>query len=340
MKAMVYSDFGKLEMREVERPVPNPGEALLKVSHVGICGSELEGFAKRSPRRKPPVIMGHEFSGTVVEVNNGDDSDIKPGDGVAANPLVTCGHCEFCRTGRTSICPNRQLLSMHRNGAFAEYVTVPLANLYGFRDNSSLHRGAFVEPCANAVHVLRLAQTPTPHYVAVMGAGTIGLMCAQVARLIGAPELMIVDVVPFRLELAKRNGFADHTVNAREENVVQSGKDFTRARGFDVVIDAAGLNETRRNSLELLAPGGVAVWIGTHDDDTTIAGMGTVTNERTIKGSYGFTDADFRKAVSLMESGKIEVESWTKTFPLDNGIEVFFSLLQGKTDFVKALLTP
>jgi len=338
MKAVLYSNFGEMRfIDDAPRPEPRSGEALVRVSHVGICGSELEGFVKRSPRRKPPLILGHEFSGTVLEVNGGDE--VKVGDTVAANPLVVCGQCELCLRGLTSICPNRELLSMHRPGAFAEYVCVPTRNLHQV-DESALMRAAFVEPCANAVHVLRLAQTPTPRLVAVMGAGTIGGLCAQVARLVGAPELLIVDVSDFRLDLAVKAGHADRAVNARDTDVLGAAREFTKGRGFDVVIDAVGMEVTRRQSVEMLAPGGTAVWIGTYHDDTSIGGMGIVSNERCVKGSYGFSEADFQKAVGLMTRGKIEVESWTREFPLAEGADVFYRLLKGETSYIKALLRP
>jgi L-iditol 2-dehydrogenase len=338
MKAMMYSAPLELQMMEVEKPVPGPGEVLIRVASVGICGSELEGFAKQSPRRVPPLIMGHEFSGTVVELGEGAER-VSVGQRVTANPLITCGSCVNCRMGRSNACPNRRLLSMHRPGAFAEWVAIPESQLYPIADDFTFDKASLVEPLANGVHAVRLAADPTARYVCVIGSGTIGILAAQAAKLLGGVQVLIADINDHRLSLAKGPS-ADATVNTRQEDLKKAALDFTGGAGFDYSIDAVGMSETRRLSAEVLRPGGTSVWIGIHSDETTVSGMDTVTTEKRLQGSYAYTNQDFEKSFQLLASGAIESDSWMRTFPLDQGVETFTDLLGGKTEHVKAILKP
>jgi threonine dehydrogenase-like Zn-dependent dehydrogenase len=338
MKAMVYTAPLELQILELEDPVPAPGEVRIRVASAGICGSELEGFANRSPRRRPPLIMGHEFSGTISALGEGVD-DFSVGQRVAVHPLITCGRCDLCLMGRSNACPNRILLSMHRPGAFAEYVTVPTTQLFPLTEGFSFNRASMIEPLANGVHAVRLASDPTAEAVCVFGAGTIGILAAQAAKRIGGVRILLVDVNDHRLELAK-GSVADAVANTRTQDLMQIAQEFTGGKGFDYSIDAVGISETRRLSADVLRPGGTAVWVGLHSDDTTVSGMGAVLNERRLQGSYGFTTQDYKKAFQLLESGAIEIESWSRNFPLEEGVEVFTDLLGGKTEHIKAILQP
>jgi L-iditol 2-dehydrogenase len=325
-------------MLDVEKPAPQPGEVLLKVAAAGICGSELEGFATKSPRRVPPLIMGHEFSGTIEAVGEGV-TDFSVGQRVTVNPLITCGQCDLCRMGRTNACPNRRLTGMHRPGAFAEWLTVPAGQLYLLPDDFSFNRASMVEPLANGVHAVRLAADPTAQAVCVFGAGTIGILAAQAAKLLGNVRILIADVNDRRLSLAL-NSAADQTVNTRTQDLKQAAADFTNGRGFAYSIDAVGLSETRSLAADVLRPGGTAVWVGLHADETAVSGMGAVLGEKRLQGSYGYTQQDFQKAFQLLQSGAIEIESWCRNFPLEEGVTIFTDLLGGKTEHVKAILQP
>lgn len=335
---MVYTAPGELKILEVDRPTPSEGEVVLRVSASGICGSELEGFATRSPRRVPPLIMGHEFGGIVVEVGEGVTS-VKTGDLVAVNPLLWCGQCDLCRRGCTNICRNRQLIGMHRPGAFAEYVAVPEKALHPLPSGFTPEMTAMVEPVANAVHVLAVAQNPAPQTVVIFGAGTIGLFCARVAKLCGGPRVVVVDINPYRLEVAKEL-VADRVVNAQREDLKEAAKEVTNGEGFDLAIDAVGLSETRAEALNLVHPGGTVVWIGLHSDATSLSGMEAVLYEKRIQGSYAYTNGDFRKAIQLVRDGHLQIGEWARSFPLEKGVEVFHTLLRGEADYIKALLIP
>lgn len=338
MKAILYADWERLELVDVPEPKPKEGEVLIKVGHVGICGSEIECVVQRHPRRQPPLIMGHEFAGTVVELGDGV-TNLQVGQQVAVNPIIGCWKCRWCQQGRPNLCERRKLLSMQLPGAFAEFVVAPAENCHPLPEGVTTREGAITEPVANAVHALRLAQTVLPERVIVFGAGPIGLVCAQVARAFGATFIAIVEVIPQRIEIAKN--FADAVINPQTEDVLAKAKELTKGLGFDLALDAVGRSITRRLAVESVHPMGIVMWVGLHEDETTVPGMQIIYGEKTVKGSSAYTDADFATALKLIASGKVEVKSWVHEFPLEQGVEVFWKLARGETpEVVKALLHP
>lgn len=340
MKALVYPAWDTLEVRDdLPEPVAAPGEVVLDVAAVGICGSEVEAVASRSPRRPPPLVMGHEFCGMVAAVGAGV-TDVREGDRVVASSLIACGRCEDCRAGRTHLCPRRQIFGMNRPGAFAERVAVPASVLYALPERVSPLHGALVEPLANAVHVWNLIAPRFPETVVVIGCGAIGLMCLQVARAGGGLTLVAVDTNESRLAMANAVG-AEPLFNPIREDAVGALRDFTRGRGADVVIDAVGAPATRRAALEMVRPGGDVVWIGIHGDVTELSGRDVVLGERRISGSYAVAPADIDTAIGLFAHGRIDIERWVRPFPLDEGANVFRALLTAPpNEYAKALLLP
>ena len=169
MKALVYAAHDRIEVRDVPEPAPGAGEVLVRVAAAGICGSELEAFATRSPRRPPPLVMGHEFCGQVAALGPGVQG-IQVGDRVVMNSLIACGACEACREGRAHLCPRRDVFGMRRPGGFAELCVVPAATVFHLPEKVSPLEGALVEPLANAVHVGTLVQERLPETVVVIDA--------------------------------------------------------------------------------------------------------------------------------------------------------------------------
>ncbi len=339
MKALVYPAWDTLEIRDVEAPTPRAGEVVLRVAAVGICGSELEAVASRSPRRTPPLIMGHEFCGEVDEVGAGV-TDVRRGDVVVASSIVPCGRCPECRSGSTHLCPRRQVFGMNRPGAFAARVAVPASVLLPLPERVSPLEGALVEPLANAVHVWSLVIQRFPETVVVIGCGAIGLMALQVAKAGGALTLIAVDSNESRLEMAHAVG-AEPVFNPARQDVGAEFQNFTRGRGADVVIDAVGAAVTRRTAIEMSRSGGEIVWIGLHDDATEIPGRDVVLGERRISGSYAVTAHDLETAIGLFAHGRIEIKPWVRPFPLDEGARIFRELLTAPPrEFAKAILLP
>ncbi len=340
MQALLYAAHGSMVISDETIPHPSRDELLIKVAHVGICGSELEGFASRSPRRAPPLTMGHEFSGVVAEVG-ADVKAVRVANRVAINPLLTCGRCEMCQRGASNVCRNRQLIGLRHPGAFAEYVVAPESAAIVVDDTFPLSHGAMVEPLANVVHATSICGSAIlGASVLVMGAGTIGLCCLQVALVAGATLVAVVDVDDARLAPAKAFG-ANVTINGRSDDVGAIASDVTNGRGFDLVFDAVGRQETRLSGIEALGPLGTAVWIGTGTDSVTMRGNAIVHEERRIQGSYGYTAIDFARSFALIASGKIELDSWMQQFPLSEGVDVFLGLLSNKRPgLIKAQLCP
>lgn len=311
MKAMVYTAPLELQILDVPEPVPAAGEALLRVRSAGICGSELEGIRSKSPFRVPPLVMGHEFG--AERVDNGD--------GVVVNPIVACSRCDLCLRGHANLCRFRSVVGIHRAGGFAELVAVPECNIYAKPNHMSWEQAALVEPLANAVHAWRLVADRAPARVGILGAGTIGLVMLLIAGARGALDVDVADLSPDRLAVATRLG--------------ASSVDKELTGEYDVVFDAVGAASTRRASVELLRPGGAAVWLGLHSEDPGFGGLGLVRMEKAVLGSFAYTDQDFRQALRMAETVDA---SWVTSFPLEFGVQVFTELMQGRTDIIKAQL--
>src|SRR5574341_1142540 len=337
MKALYYPAWDRLEIRDVDEPVPTFGEVIVKVAAVGICGSELHGFVTHAARRTPPLIMGHEFCGTVAAVGAGV-TGYRPGDRVAVNSVISCGRCDECLEGRSHLCRVGEVFGTKRPGAFAELCAAPASTLFPLPETVSSLQAALTEPLANAVHALSLTRLRFPSTVLVFGAGTIGLFVLQVGRTAGAFQVAVADVSDARLEVARRLG-ADVTCNPRKEDVVATVRGLTRGRGADVAVDAVGAAETRHAAVMATRPGGEVIWLGLHDDPTQVSGFAVVLGERRINGSFAVTPRDLRVAIGLFAAGKIELNPWVRTFPLTEGVQVFRQLVSAPPqDYIKAIL--
>jgi 2-desacetyl-2-hydroxyethyl bacteriochlorophyllide A dehydrogenase len=311
MKALVFSAPGIVEVQDVDDVTAKDGEVVVHVERAGICGSELHGI-KGPSFRVPPLIMGHEFVGRT------DD-----GRRVAVNPLISCGTCELCRRGETQLCRSRVLLGAHVAGGFAERVVAPLASLHDLPDSLGWDSAALIEPLANAVHAWNLAGSPKGQRVGVIGCGPIGLACLQVARHYGAESVACADLSQERRSVAKSLG-ADNVSDALDGE-------------FDVIFDAVGTTGTRQSSLDHLIPGGTTIWLGLATGEGTFDAAAAVRLEKTIRGSFAYTDDEFVTAIELAPHLDL---TWTTTYPLAEGAEIFTALMNGRTTPMKALLRP
>jgi L-iditol 2-dehydrogenase len=339
MKALFYPAWDRLEMRDLAAPVPKRGEVVLKVLAVGICGSELHGFKIHAPRRTPPLVLGHEFSGEVLALGEGV-TGWRPGDRVAVNSTMSCGVCDACVDGDPHVCPTAEVFGTKRPGAFAEQVAVPVSTLLPLPQDVTSVQASLMEPLGNGVHAWSMIRRRFPETVVIFGAGAIGLFTLQVARAGGAGRLAVVDVSPARLAVARQLG-AERTVNARSEDVLAVLREFTRRRGADVAIDAVGAASTRDLALKAIRKGCECVWLGLHDDATTVGGLDIVLGEKTVYGSFAVRPRDLRTALDLLGAGKITLDPWVRTFPLTAGADVFMQLVTAPPDdYIKAVLLP
>jgi L-iditol 2-dehydrogenase len=337
MRSLFYPAFDQLELRDVPPPQPAPGEVLLKVAAAGICGSELESFKGHSPRRPPPLIMGHEFCGTVVAVTDGGDEKLI-GRKFVSNSLVSCGTCAACERGDTHLCARRQIFGMHRPGAFAEYAAVPTRVLLPWPDTIPAAAACLAEPLANGVHIVNLTRHLAVERALIIGAGPIGLMCQQALQAMRGVKTMVCELSGGRLAVAQRLG-ATHTVRSHENDVAKEVARWTDDLGVDLVIDAVGAAETKRLSLAALRPGGAAVWIGLHGDRMEINSYEVTLPERQILGTYSARMDELATALDLMTQKKIDATSWTNPDSIEHGVEAFHRVLNPGEADIKAILT-
>jgi threonine dehydrogenase-like Zn-dependent dehydrogenase len=337
LKAIVWNGPEEMAIEEVPEPTVEPGTVIVRPGAAGICGSEVEGYLGRMGNRVPPLVMGHEFAGTVTEVGEGVDHDLL-GREVAVNPLSSDGTCPLCRAGYTNLCPNRKLVGIHSPGGFAEYVLAPAQNVYPLPEGVEARTGALAEPLANGVHALRLglANLPVEHAV-VIGAGTIGLMCLQAAVLYDIPEVFVVEPHASRRDQALELGA--HAAYASGEEVREALEGPTEGLGADLVIDAVGAEVTRRAAVEeLLRPGGRVVFVGLHSDETTLGFHGVVRGQLDLQGSYAYTADDYEQALEWLVAGRAGIGELPPILPLESGPDAFADLVRGPSAQIKVFL--
>jgi threonine dehydrogenase-like Zn-dependent dehydrogenase len=339
MPALVWTAPRVLEMQRLPVPAPGPGEVLLAVSAAGICGSELSGYLGQSSIRVPPLVMGHEAAGALVadaSLTLGDGSPARAGTRVAFNPLLVCGACDRCRAGRTTVCRNRTLIGAHRPGAYAQYVAVPAAQCFPLPAHVLDVAGSLTEPLACGVRAVALAG-PAERLL-ILGAGPIGLCCLVAARAAGVPHVMISDIAPRRLEVARRWGAAA-TVDARDEDVLAAVQAFAPG-GADAVVDAVGTDGTRDQALRSVVPGGRAVFLGLHEETSPLHANYLVRQEITVQGSFSYSPQEFARAFELIAGGALPADGddWLEERPLAAAPESFEELIAGRARATKIVL--
>ncbi|MEZ5276953.1 MAG: alcohol dehydrogenase catalytic domain-containing protein [Opitutaceae bacterium] len=338
MKALLYPDFESLVLADLPRPAPGAGEVLVRVAACGLCGSELESYKTRSTRRKPPLVFGHEFCGTVDSCGDGVDASWT-GRRVVVNALVPCGACVRCRRGDDHLCAGRQIFGMHRPGAFAEFVAAPVGVLLDWPEELPAEAACLAEPLGNGVHMVKLTRGRPRENVLVIGAGPIGLMAQQAFRALAGSRVWVADLDPGRLEVARRLGAAG-VIRSRDEDPVEAIRRATSGEGADIVIDAVGAGVTKRQSVEACRPGGATVWIGLHEDSLQLDSYRVTLPEVSVLGTYGAQMEDLAGAIALMKDSRVDVTSWTSRYPLDNSVNAFHTMLRPGPGDTKAVIVP
>lgn len=333
MKALVYLGPRNMELQDVPDPVPGPREVVVSVAASAICGSDLHGFRQASPRRIPPLVMGHEIAGRISEVGEDVDPAIV-GTRVIVKPVVSCGTCARCAEGRPNLCPNRKLMGMDFPGGFADACVVPGSHVLPIPDRLPDDVASLTEPLANAIHTVTRAVREGDD-VLVIGAGSIGLFAVRASVLAGAARVFVSDPLAPRLELAAAQGGVPLTAEDPSAAVTEA----TGGGGVDVVIDAAGFPSTWTLALAAARPGARIEAVGLGAAEGPISYHAVVSKGLTITGSYACTDEDFARAVGLLADGKVRVDGWITRMPLADGQRAFEALADG-TELVKVVLTP
>lgn len=344
MKAAVLEGLGQIACREVEQPVPAEGEVLLKVHAASICGSDVSRVLKG--HRLYPLILGHEAAGVVVETGPGVDPALL-GMRAALVPLIPCMRCRYCQRGLYSACTNYSFLGSRRAGGFAETVALPAANLLPLPAEVSFEAGALVEPATVARHAMEMGHFTPGQRVAVLGAGSIGLMAVQWLRVLGAGQILVSDVVDENLECARALG-AQFTVNARREDV--AGRIIAETGGgVDLALELAGSPQTLAQAIQVAAPRGAVVLNGNQPKEAAFPAELMETITRKELGVYGtwmsysapFPGHEWTETAAAMQRGDLRVDEMiTHRFPLCEVEEVFRGIANRSFDYRKILLVP
>ena len=344
MRAVYLHGRGDLRMRE--EPVPDlasPDDVLLRVSAVGVCGSDCHYYQRG--RIGPfqiaePLILGHECSGTVVAVGEAVKA-LTPGDRVAVEPGVSCRRCRRCKEGRYNICENEVVFmgTPPYHGAFREYLTWPADFLFKLPEEVSLEEGAMVEPLAVGIHACRRAGVTPGQSVAVLGAGPVGLLALQAAAAYGASPVIATDVIPLRLQLAQRLG--GKAIDARADDVPSQVRELTGGRGADVVIETAGTVATIQQAMDLVRTGGVVVLVGLPpEDEAALPVMDMLAREYDVRTVFRYANC-YLPALSLIAAGRLDLAPLqTHEFPLARTEEAFRTVIERKAEAVKVLVKP
>lgn len=331
MKALVCTGVERIDYRDVARPQPGPGEDLIRIHAVGICGSDMHAWRGHDSRRPVPIILGHEAAGVVT---GGPDD----GRRVTVNPLVTCQSCADCRAGRSNLCAQRQIISMPpRPGAFAQYIALPRRNLVTVPDGVPLARAALAEPLACGWHAVRLGLRAMDRPAAdltclVLGGGAIGTGAALALQARGVRNITLIEpAAARRAALAGLDGVTVCTGTAAQPDLLGA---------CDLVIDGVGLAATRAEASACARPGGQIVHIGLGEDRGGLDIRRMTLQEIGFIGTYTYTEADFRDTAAAIFRGTLGRLDWFETRPLAEGAAAFAAIRAGQVAAPKTILIP
>lgn len=343
MKALVLEEYHKLVYKEMPTPKIGENEVLIEVKACGICGSDVHGLDGSSGRRIPPLIMGHEASGILVQ--KGDHvQDFSEGDRVTFDSTIYCGTCFYCRQGLINLCDNRRVLGVspkeyRQHGAFAEYVAVPEHILYRLPHELSFEQAAMVEPVSIAFHSVALTPISLNDSALVIGAGMVGIFVIQALRAAGCGKIIAVDIEQNRLELAQKLG-ADYVLSAAQVDVVEEVRKLTDNRGANLAFEVVGNSAALNTAISSLRKGGTLTIIGNLAATVEFPLQEIVTRQIRINGSCA-SCGEYQACLDMIARGKITVDALiSKIAPLAEGANWFERLYSKEQGLMKVILTP
>ncbi len=330
MKALVYT--GKLGMEIRDEPMPSPGEnqSLIQVDAAGICGSDMHAYHGLDPRRVPPMILGHEIAGKVLE------GPMK-GKRVAINPLISCMQCRECRMGHNHRCPHRDLIGLGRAGGYSEFLVADNINLFEISDKLSAKNASLMEPTAVSLHAVVMAEKIltrpiTESRALVIGGGAIGVLAALILKQKGVRELTIAETSKARRDTLKTIGCGETHDPIADSPLSESS--------FDLVVDAVGSGRTRSEASRVTRAGGVISHIGLQDNEPGLDTRKLTLQEITFIGHYTYTATDLQAALNLIDEGGLGDLSWVESRSLDDGAQAFDDIHTGIASAPKIVLHP
>jgi len=339
LKAAVW--YGGRDVRVEDVPEPKVGfdDVLIKVGAVGICGSDLHAYEGLSKRRVPPLIMGHEFAGDVVELGS-NVKGLKKGDRVTVEPILSCGECVPCRRGQYNICLNLRFMGLHTPGALAEYIAAPAHRCYIIPDGLTYEEASLAEPLSIAVHALNRTSMRVDNSILIIGGGIIGSLILQVAKRKTSGQIIVTDLIDQRLRLAESLG-ADITINAGIEDVHGRVMEATSGQGVDVAIEVVGLQKTVQQAVSSVKKGGSVVAVGLLERLMAVDMMKVVSGEVEIRGSYACAGDDYQTSLNLICNHKVNLEPFlAHIFPLEEVLKGFEAMAGDGDRILKAIIKP
>ncbi|MBC5649315.1 NAD(P)-dependent alcohol dehydrogenase [Christensenella tenuis] len=340
-KAAFMTDLEKMEIREIPMPVPGDGEILVKLEYVGICGSDVHYYEYGRIGDfivNGDFILGHECAGTVVKTGNGVKT-LREGDRVALEPGITCGECEFCKTGRYNLCPDVQFLATPPyQGCFENYITFPENMAFKLPDTVSSKEGALIEPLSVGLEAAEQGNVTLGSSVLILGAGCIGLTTLLACKAHGATDITVVDVIPKRLDKALELG-ATNVIDASQEDVLAACQKLTGGEGAEVVIETAGAVKTTQQTPYLVKRGGTIVLVGMAPQDEFDFNFSKLMGEvAEIKTIFRYKNL-FGKAIKAVSTGLIDISKIvTHEFGFEEIAHAFDVNMHQKNDVVKAVI--
>lgn len=337
MKTIIINKPGEVEIIEQTMPVRKQGEALLKILYGGICGSDLGTYRGTFAYASYPRIPGHEFSAEIIEIGD-NDRNLKPGMIVTCNPYFNCGHCYSCQRGLVNCCTSNETMGAQRDGAFSEYITMPIERIYDGKGLSAKTL-ALIEPFCISYHGISRANIQPNDKVLVIGAGTIGVLAAVAAKAKGA-KVYISDVAENKMNYAIETfGLDGGILNDSPENFIKRVEEITNGNYFDVTIEAVGLPSTFQACIDAAAFGARMVQIGvgkrTHEFDFTLLQK----KELNVYGSRNALKKDFLELIDLVKSGKVDLEKIvTNTYNLDEADKAFQDFSKNAASMLKVVI--
>jgi len=334
MKALVHTKPFDIEYVDFVDPERKEDELLIKISSVGICGSDIHGYSGETGRRIPPIIMGHEASGIITET--GKSSKFAIGDRVCLDSTIYCGKCTFCKQEKVNLCSNRKVIGVScdeysRNGAMAEYISVPERIVHKLDDSISMDDAALIEPASVAYHAISISQFNKNDTILVVGAGIIGLCIIQVLKMKGCNKIISVDINDSRLDIAKFYG-ADSLINPQKSKKIN--------REVDIAFEAVGVDSTVNYCINNVKKGGKVVLVGNVQQKITCSLQRIVSRELTILGSCAIS-GEYPEVINDLSKGKINFNKIvTSKAPLCDGKHFFDKLNSGDHSQLKVILNP
>ena len=337
MKALVYHGPHQMGWEDWHEPQPSPGEVLVRVHAVGICGSDLRGYTSESNHRVPPMVMGHEAAGKVISVG-ADVPEEYLGMRVVMRPDLICGSCEACLAGRGNHCSKRQMIGVHVQGAMAERVVLPVGNLLQMPESVSYAQGTLVEPLAVGLHAVQRAGEIAGRSVLIAGSGPIGLLTLVAACQLGARMVVMTDVIPKRLEVAAALG-ADAALNPTEQDWEEQLIEMVGDEAVDVAFDAVGIPATLGQCMQMVKTGGVVVAIGGWRSIELQMNQ-LVCKKIDLRGTFNYTSDEFEQACQWLVDGRFDPDPLvTHTGPMSEGTDTFAYMVENNAEGIKFVLT-